>query len=56
MKPSWSIFDCRQLISFRLPLTDGDELRAASLRKAFYAELTLKSVRARRIRRDGGAA
>jgi hypothetical protein len=21
MKPSWSIFDCRQLISFRLPLT-----------------------------------
>jgi hypothetical protein len=23
MKPSWSIFDCRQLISFRLPLTLG---------------------------------
>ena len=22
MKPSWSIFDCRQLISFRLPLTE----------------------------------
>jgi hypothetical protein len=21
MKPSWSIFDCRQLISFQLPLT-----------------------------------
>ena len=21
MTPSWSIFDCRQLISFRLPLT-----------------------------------
>ncbi len=23
MKPSWSIFDCRQLISLRLPLTTG---------------------------------
>ncbi len=22
MKPSWSIFDCRNLISFHLPLTD----------------------------------
>lgn len=21
MNPSWSIFDCRQLVSFRLPLT-----------------------------------
>jgi hypothetical protein len=21
MKPNWSIFDCRQLINFRLPLT-----------------------------------
>jgi hypothetical protein len=22
MNPSWSIFDCRQLVSFRLPLTN----------------------------------
>ena len=29
MKPSWSIFDCRQLISFRLPLT---RLNAAGYR------------------------
>ena len=24
MNPSWSIFDCRQLISFRLPLTQSN--------------------------------
>ncbi len=28
MKPSWSIFDCRQLISFRLPLTGLDQAGA----------------------------
>jgi hypothetical protein len=29
----------------------GDPVRAASLRKAFYADLTLKSVKARRARK-----
>jgi hypothetical protein len=24
MKPSWSIFDCRQPVRFRLPLTDRE--------------------------------
>jgi hypothetical protein len=38
MKPSWSIFDCRQLISFRLPLTietiDSELRLVAVLRRA----------------------
>jgi hypothetical protein len=29
MKPSWSIFDCRQLVSFQLPLTARLSLRRA---------------------------
>lgn len=42
-----------------LDLADGDPLRAASLRKAWYAELALKSAKSRRRRRqerEGGAA
>lgn len=35
-----------------LDQADGDPVRAASLRKAFYAELALKSARARRRNRE----
>jgi hypothetical protein len=35
---------------------DGDPLRAESLRKAFYAQLALKSAQARRRNRENGAA
>jgi hypothetical protein len=35
---------------------DGDPLRAASLRKAYYARLALKSAQARRNRRTATAA
>jgi len=34
----------------------GDPQRAESLRKAYYARLALKSVQARRLRAQGGAA
>jgi hypothetical protein len=30
MKPSWSIFDCRQLVSFRLPLTSKTKPQVTS--------------------------
>lgn len=33
----------------------GDPVRAEHLRKAFYARLALKSVQARRLRKEGGA-
>jgi hypothetical protein len=35
MNPSWSIFDCRQLISFQLPLTR----RAAVVDPTQYVKL-----------------
>ena len=35
---------------------DGDELRAASLRKAYFAQLALKSAQARRRRGGDDAA
>jgi hypothetical protein len=34
---------------------DGDPVRAESLRKAYFAELTRKSIAARRLRAEGGA-
>ena len=50
MKPSWSIFTCRQLISFRLPLTrnkikwrTGSEGRINHLKRSYgwnHTELT----------------
>ncbi|TCC26731.1 hypothetical protein [Kribbella speibonae] len=35
---------------------DGDPIKAASLRKAFYAKLALKSAQSRRLARENGAA
>jgi hypothetical protein len=37
-----------------LEQADGDPIRAASLRKAYYADLTRKSVQARRARKAAG--
>lgn len=39
-----------------LDQADGDPLRAASLRKAYYARLALASAKARRARRQAGVA
>lgn len=39
-----------------LDQADGDPVRAASLRKAYFADLALRSARVRRARREAGAA
>lgn len=38
-----------------LDQAEGDPQRAASLKKAYYARLALKSAQARRARKGGGA-